>query len=94
MTGDLTKVALVATLIAILLSLPLLSFNNVVSRAAGLVGLLCGGIPILVLVLSRIVLQPLNLAAVILCQVIWSLIAASLMISGVVLKLNQQSCWE
>ncbi len=83
MIQDFTKVALVTTDIATLFwSLTLLSIKSLAGRAAGVAGLLCGAVPMGIMLFSNIRLQPGNLAVVILAQVIWSLIAAALMMDG------------
>ncbi len=62
-------------------SVALIGRRGLAPRAAGLVGVSCAAIPVAVLWMSGVYLQPANLAGFILGQGIWGCVVAGLMLS-------------
>ncbi len=81
MIQDFTKLALILMSAAALgWGLALVFRRGWVNRLAGLIGLACAAVPAWVLLTSQVTLRPDNLAQVIAAQVVWSLVAAGVLL--------------
>ena len=83
MIQDFTKLALVVMAAGIAgWSVALLTGSSARSRIGGIAGLACAAVPVVILLSSSVTLQPGNLAGIIASQTVWSLLAATLMVTG------------
>ena len=83
MIQDFTKVALVAVSIGTAgWSFALLTRRELPSRIAGGMGLICAGVLLSVIIFSDVYLRPDNLMGLIAPQVVWSVVAAAVLMFG------------
>ncbi len=83
MIQDFTKLALVVMSTGVLSwSVALLASRDAPKRIAGVVGIICACMPVAILLHSDIYLQAGNLPGMIASQLVWSLLAAALIIGG------------